>query len=151
MGGLLSRRDVNWIDEARKEFDQVFHRFFGHHLTPDGEAEAAAWRPSVDVSENEKAFVVKADLPSVDPKDVDISIRDGVLTVKGEKKTEKEEKKENYRRIERFQGSFYREIPMPSGVDESNITATTAKGVETISIPKKPEAQPKKIAVQPGE
>ena len=151
MSNLMSMRDVHWMDEARKEFDQLFHRVFGHHLVTNGEGSAAVWSPRVDVSENDKGFVVKADLPGVDPKDVDISIRDGVLMVKGEKKTEKEEKKENFHRIERFQGSFYREIPMPSGVDENNITATNAKGVITITIPKKPEAQPKKITLKSGE
>jgi len=148
MSNLMSMRDTSWMDEARKEFDQVFHRFFGHHLAPNGDGAAMTWSPRVDVSENDKVFVVKADLPGVDPKDVDISIRDGVLLVKGEKKTEKEEKKENFHRVERFQGSFYREIPMPSGVDENNISATTTKGVVTIIIPKKPEAQPKKVTVK---
>src|SRR5262249_51812025 len=145
MSNLISRRDFNWMEEARKEFDQVFHRFFGHHLAPNGEGAAAVWSPRMDISENEKSYIVKADLPGVDPKDVDISIRDGGLMIKGEKKAEREEKKVNFHRIERFQGSFYREIPMPSGVDENSITATTAKGVITITIPKMPEAQPKKI------
>ncbi|HLW64328.1 MAG TPA: Hsp20/alpha crystallin family protein [Gemmataceae bacterium] len=151
MSKLMSMREPTWMEEARKEFDDVFQRLFRHHLAPNGEGAALAWSPRVDVSETDKEFVVKADLPGVDPKDVDISIRDSVLTVKGEKKTEKEEKKENFHRVERFQGSFYREIPMPSGVDESSISATTAKGVVTVTIPKKPEAQPKKIPLKAGE
>jgi HSP20 family protein len=144
-------RDAHWFEEARNEFNELFHRFFGEGAAKNGENGFAAWSPRVDVSENEKAFVVKADLPGVDPKDVDITMREGVLTVKGEKKTEKEEKKENYHKVERFAGSFYRQIPMPVGVDENNVTATTAKGVVTITIPKKPEAQPKKIALKAGE
>jgi HSP20 family protein len=147
MSNLILLREP-WMEESRKEFDQMFHRFFGHHVAPNGDGAALVWSPRVDVSENEKAFLVKADLPGVDPKDVDISIRDGVLTVKGEKKTEKEEKKENFHRVERIQGSFYREIPLPSGADEGNITATTAKGVITVTIPKMLEAQPKKIPLK---
>jgi HSP20 family protein len=138
------------MEEARKEFDQMCHRLFGQSLATNGD-NGAIWSPRVDVSETEKAFVVKADLPGVDPKDVDISIHDRVLTVKGEKKTEKEEKKENFHRLERYSGSFYRQIPMPAGVDENHVSATTAKGVVVITIPKKPEAQPKKVALTPAE
>ncbi len=78
-------------------------------------------------------------------------VRDGILTIRGEKKEEHEEKQKNYHRVERFFGQFFRSIPLPVGADESNVTATSGKGVLTVTIPKKPEAQPKKIAVKSQE
>ncbi len=75
----------------------------------------------------------------------------GVLSLKGEKKEEKEEKKKNYHRVERFVGSFYRAIPLPAGADADKVVATTTKGVITVTVPKKAEMQPKKIAVKSQE
>jgi HSP20 family protein len=149
MTSVLPWRASHFLDDARKEVDDVFRRVFGK-IAEDGEelAVPAEWSPRVDVSETDKAITVKADLPGVDPKDVDVTVRDGVLTIKGEKKEEREEKKKNYQRMERFCGKFYRAISLPTGVDEDNIAAATAKGVVTVTIPKKPEAQPKKIAVK---
>ena len=101
------------------------------------------------VLEKIREFVVKADLPGVNPKDVDIQVVDNVLTLRGGKEEKKEEKKKNYHRIERFTGQFYRAIGLPAGADADKVTATTSNGTITVTIPKKPEAQPKKIAVQP--
>jgi HSP20 family protein len=103
----------------------------------------------VDVEETEKEIVVKADLPGVDPKDVEISVFDGSLVVKGEKKETKEEKKTNYHRVERFMGQFYREVPLPRGVDPEKIVAKSGQGVVTVTIPKKPEVLPKKVTIKP--
>ncbi|MCS7023065.1 MAG: Hsp20/alpha crystallin family protein, partial [Gemmataceae bacterium] len=82
-------------------------------------------------------------------KHIEIAIENGVLTVRGERKEEREEKKKNYHRVERFMGTFYRAIPLPPGVDPEKVSATSSNGVVTISIPKKPEAQPKRIVVTP--
>jgi HSP20 family protein len=136
----------NLFDRMRDEMDDMFRRTFGPVAEVNGDK--FTWAPSVDVEETDKEIFVKADLPGVDPKDIDITIRDGVLFLRGEKKFEKEEKEKNYHRIERFGGTFYRSIPLPVGANESNVTATTCKGVVTIAIPKKPEVQPKKVTVQ---
>ena len=140
------RSNANLVDVFRNEMDSLFESFFGEERG-NGQA-MKAWAPRVDVEETEKEIVVKADLPGVDAKDIDIEVVDNVLTVRGEKKEQKEEKKKNYHRVERFAGSFYRAIPLPTGTDANKVVATTANGTVTITIPKKAEAQPKKIPVQ---
>ena len=136
------------LDQMRTEMDDVFQRFFGLPAESKVNGANMTWAPRVDIQETEKAYIVKADLPGVDPKDVEVDVHDGILTVRGEKKEEKEEKHKNYHRSERFIGQFYRSLPLPAGADENNVQATSHKGVLTISIPKKPQAQPRKIAVK---
>lgn len=144
------RRTERWepFRQLQQEMDQVMQRFFGE--APEGAAQAGqqVWTPRVDVEEDDKAYVVKADLPGVDPKDVEISVVDNALVLRGHKTEERKEQKKNYHRVERFEGEFYREIPLPRGIDLDRIEARDAKGVVTVTIPKKAEAQPKKIAVQ---
>jgi len=148
---LVATRRSGTLDPIRlfqREMDQVLQRFLGE--VPEGAGNGlTAWAPRVDVEENDKQFLIKADLPGVDPKDVEITVAENSLILRGQKKEEREEKKKDYRMVERFEGQFYREIPLPRGVDTDKIQATTANGVLTITIPKKAEAQPKKIAVQP--
>jgi HSP20 family protein len=127
--------------------ESVFERFFGEPFGEIGTT-VKTWTPRVDVEETDMEMLVKADLPGVDAKDVEISVADGSLILKGEKKEEREEKKKNYHSVERFVGKFYREIALPSGTDPDKIAATSSKGVITVTIPKKPEAQPKKVAVK---
>ncbi len=95
--------------------------------------------PRVDVSETEKEYVLTAELPGMDEKDIDIAISNNVLTIKGEKREEHEEKDRNYYYMERSFGSFCREFPLPSEVDEDKIEATFKKGVLTVTLPKLPE------------
>ncbi|HJZ55070.1 MAG TPA: Hsp20/alpha crystallin family protein [Gemmataceae bacterium] len=132
------------LEPFRKEMEDMMERFFG------GEAgnrlAARTWAPRVDVEETDKEILVKADLPGVDPKAVEVSIENGVLTVRGEKK---EERKKNFHRVERFTGFFHRAVPLPPGIDAERVTASSSNGVVTVTIPKKAEAQPKKIAVTP--
>jgi len=134
------------LEPFRKEMEEMMERFFG---TENGNRTIQAWTPRVDVEETDKEILVKADLPGVDPKDVEISVENGVLTVRGEKKEQKEEKKKNYHRVERSAGAFYRAIVLPPSADAEKVNATSTNGVVTITIPKKTEAQPKKIAITP--
>ncbi len=143
------RRTIGALEPFRQEMEDLFERFFGEE--GGNGASARTWTPRVDVKETDKEIVVKADLPGVDVKDIDITVVGGVLTLRGEKREEKEEKKENYYRSERFVGRFYRELPLPPGVDPDKVFAASSKGLVTITIPKKPEAQPKKIAVKPQD
>lgn len=138
-----------FLEPFRKEMENVMEKFFGEETLNGRLAALRTWSPRVDVEETDKEILVKADLPGVDPKAVEITVQDGVLTVRGEKKEEKEEKKKNYHCSERFSGSFYRAVTLPPGADAEKVSATSANGVVTIAIPKKPEAQPKKISITP--
>jgi HSP20 family protein len=139
------RRATDVMGSFRTEMDDLFSRFFG--TEPMVALAGKAWAPRVDVSETEKEFVVRADLPGVDPKDVEVTVADGALILKGERKEEREEKAKNFHKIERFVGEFYREVPLPVGADPDKVAATTAKGVVTITVPKKAGALPKKVPV----
>ena len=145
------RRMGGVFEPFRQELDELFERFFPEPVESIGGEVMRAWAPRVDVEDTDREIIVKADLPGVDPKDVDIAVSEGSLILRGEKKEEREEKKKNYRAVERFVGQFYREIPLPAGTDKEKITATTSKGVVTVTIPKAPQAQPKKIAVKAQE
>ena len=145
------RRLGGALEPFRQELDDLFERFFAEPIEGNGGEVMRAWVPRVDVEETDKEFVVKADLPGVDPKDVDVSFRDGALVIKGAKKEKREEKGKNYQRMERFVGQFYREVVLPPGTDPEKITATCAKGVITVTVAKAPQAQAKKIAVKPQE
>ncbi len=140
---------ANLIEEARKEMEDVFRRLFGPMERIKEEDKLAAWSPRVDVSENDNEFLVVADIPGVDPKDVEVTIHEGVLSFKGEKKEEREEKKKNYHKMERFVGTFFRQIPLPAGADEEKVTETFANGTITVHVPKKPGTQPRRVEVRP--
>lgn len=109
-----------------------------------------AFNPSVDISETDKEIKLEAELPGMDEKDIDISISEDVLIIKGEKRQEKERKDQNYYFVERSYGSFSRQFPLPSSVDEDKIAASFRKGVLTITMPKRPEVvqQRKRIPVK---
>ncbi len=104
--------------------------------------------PSINISEDEKEIKVQAELPGMEAKDVDISLQDNNLVIQGEKKFEDEQKRDDYHRIERSYGSFYRSIPLPVKVDEENIKANFKNGVLNISLPKQEEARGKKIEIE---
>jgi HSP20 family protein len=137
---------MDLFQQLQREMDQLMQRFFNEAEGGTGRTDLVAWAPRVDVEEDDKQFVVKADLPGVDPKDVEVSVVENALVLRGQKKEEREKK--NYHRVERFEGQFYREIPLPRGIEADKIQAKSANGVVTVTIPKKAEAQPKKIAVQ---
>ncbi|MCB1020556.1 MAG: Hsp20/alpha crystallin family protein [Acidobacteria bacterium] len=99
-------------------------------------AGAKAWTPAVDIFEDEKEIVIKADLPEVKEEDLDVRVEDGQLTLKGERKFEHEEKKDNYHRVERRYGSFQRTFGLPENVDAENIVAKYDKGVLKVTLPK---------------
>jgi HSP20 family protein len=138
------------FETLRNEMDEVMRRFFGTAGEENGGA-LAAWAPRVDVEETDAAMLVKADVPGVDAKDVEVAVQDRTLTLRGEKRQDKEEKNKQYHRVERFAGSFFRSVPLPAEADLEKITATAEKGVVTVTIPKKPGTQPRKVMVKAKE
>jgi HSP20 family protein len=121
--------------------------------SPEGPEDAlttTSFAPPVDIYEDEHAIALKLEIPGIDEKDIDVRIDNNTLTVHGERKMEKEEKEENFRRVERQYGSFTRSFTLPSSVDLGQISADYAKGVLKIKLAKKAESKPKQIKVNVG-
>ena len=106
------------------------------------------WRPAVDIREEKDRYVILADLPGVDPKDIEITMEKGVLTIKGERVSEEKEAHEGYSRVERVRGTFYRRFSLPDSADADNIQASGRNGVLEIVLPKMAKEQPRKISVK---
>jgi len=106
------------------------------------------WRPAVDIKEEENRFLIEADVPGVDPKDIEITMENGVLTVRGERTDETRKEGEGYTRVERVRGNFYRRFSLPDTADAERIEAQGKNGVLEITIPKKEKAKPKRIAIK---
>jgi HSP20 family protein len=134
------------MDVLRREMDRVFDRFFEPRW--DEVESAGEWAPKVDVSETKDAVVVKAEIPGVEQKDINVSLQDQVLTITGEKHQEKEEKSEKYHRVERSWGAFTRALPMPVAVSGDKVTASFKDGMLTVTLPKAPEAKGTTIPVK---
>jgi HSP20 family protein len=134
--------------ETQNPLSRLFSRAFAG---PADALSARAWSPAVDVYETDQEVVLKAELPGVDPKDVDVRVEEGTLYLKGERKLEKETKEEGYQRVERCYGSFMRSFPLPAGVDADKATAEYKNGVLTLTLPKREEAKPRTIKIQPSK
>lgn len=112
-----------------------------------GDAVATDWVPSVDVKEEADRWVVHADVPGVDPADIEVSMADGALTIRGSRKSESTDERDGWRRVERVSGSFYRRFTLPDTADAAGIKAASKHGVLELTIPKQPKVQPKRITV----
>ena len=130
----------------QQEIDRLFHDFGRGLPAFDG----SDLLPRMDVSETDKALELTAELPGLEEKDVEINFADGILTIRGEKKSEKEEKDKNYRLVERNYGSFARSVELPAGVDAAAIQATLDKGVLKVTVAKPAPSVSKKIEVKPA-
>lgn len=137
------------LSSLRREMDNLWNRFFGE--TPLARRVAEEWWPTVDMSETKDSFIVKAELPGLDAKDVEVSISGDVLTIKGEKKKEEEEKDEHHYRAERYYGSFQRSFQLPTSIKADKIEAAFDKGVLKVTLPKVEEAKKKRIEVKVTE
>ena len=138
-------REFNTLQER---MNRLFHDSYG-----EGREEAlttSSFAPPVDVYEDEHNVTLKIEVPGIDEKDIDVRIENNTLTVHGERKFEKEEKEENFRRVERQYGSFTRTFTLPNTVDVDKVSASYDKGVLKIALPKKAEAKPKQIKVNVG-
>lgn len=134
------------IARLRQEMDDMFGRLFGGSL--DVPRVGAAWGPRMDLAETEKEITVSAEIPGVRPGDIDVSVTGNILTIRGEKKGDKEERRADYHYVERQYGSFQRSIQLPVTVDAAKVDASFKDGVLTVSLAKHPEARPKRIPVK---
>jgi HSP20 family protein len=130
------------LSSIRRQMDRLLDTFFERE-----EAPAGIWAPEIDVSENSDEFVVKADIPGINEKDLSVILSGDNLIIKGERKEEKEEKGKHFHRVERRYGSFQRSIPLPVAVDSDKIKAEYSNGVLEIHLPKTAEAKPKEIKI----
>lgn len=126
----------------------IFDRFFNDLELPDVFGEERVLVPAFDISETEKEYVITGEIPGVYPKDLDLTLTDGCLTIKGEKKQEDEEKNENYHRVERHYGSFQRSFRIPDKVKTDELDATYKDGILKITLPKAETREVKKIEVK---
>jgi len=131
---------------TQREFDRLFKEAFTPFF---GEAELSTrtWAPAVDIFETESDIVLKAELPGVNPNDVEIKVEDSTLYLKGERKFEKEVKEESYHRIERSYGSFARSFSLPNSINAEKVKAEYKDGLLTLTLPKREEAKPRAIKI----
>ena len=143
---LMRYEPLNLLNQLQREVNRLFEtsRFgdeeTGHML--------ADWTPAVDIKEEPNQFVIHADLPGVDVKDIEVSLENGVLTLKGQRASEKKEETEQYRRVERVRGTFLRRFSLPDVADAEKVSAKCKDGVLEVVVPKREAAQPRRIAIE---
>lgn len=150
---LLTRwepvRELSNLQNRLNRMNRLFHESFTSE-SPEEALATTNFAPPVDIYEDEHTISLKMEVPGIDEKDIDVKVDGNTLTVHGERKLEKDEKEENYRRIERQYGSFIRSFTLPSSVDPNQVSAHYDKGVLMIDLAKKAEAKPKQIKVNVG-
>ena len=147
--GWESLRELSAMQDRMNRMNRLFRESYG----PEGPEEAlttTSFAPPVDIYEDEHTITLKMEVPGIDEKEIDVRIENNTLTVHGERKIEKEEKEENFRRVERQYGEFTRSFTLPSSVDPGQVSAHYDKGVLKINLAKKAEAKPKQIKVTVG-
>jgi HSP20 family protein len=135
------------LKQFHQDLDQLFTQP-NEQESGDSTIATSAWVPRVDLKEETNQFVLEADIPGVDPKDIEITMENGVLTIKGERHITNKEEKNSYKRVERLHGVFHRRFSLPETADPERITASGKHGVLQIVIPKRQVAQARKISVQ---
>jgi HSP20 family protein len=143
---LVSYEPWALVNRLHAQLDQAFNRTTDTTATTS--APSVSWIPRVDIYEEAERFVVLADVPGVEAKDIDITADKGVLTIRGERRIEKTDSGKNgYERVERTSGSFLRRFTLPESANTESITAKQTNGVLEVSIPKHPQVQPRRISV----
>src|ERR1700679_3269451 len=141
----ITRRDQSRGFALQNEVNRLFDDSFSRDLS--GHADLATWAPAVDIYETENELVVKADLPDLQDKDIDVRVENNTLTIRGERKFEKDVSEDNFLRIERSYGSFMRSFSLPNTVNSENIRAEYRNGVLTLHMAKREESKPKQIKI----
>jgi HSP20 family protein len=147
---LVRWEPVRELSSLQNDMNRLFNTFFDTPTGGNGPGGARRWIPAMDLVETEDHFVLKADLPGLSEEDVNIDVEDDVLTISGERKSEHEDKREGYVRVERSYGSFRRSLTLPEGVEPEAVTATFDRGVLEVRIPKPEERKPRRVAIQVG-
>lgn len=147
MSMLTSYEPWSLLNQFRRDLDHLFGQTVSHSDN-DSAIATSSWVPAVDIKEEPEQFVLEADIPGIEPKDIEISMEGGVLTIRGERRLEQVENQKNYKRVERLYGTFYRRFSLPDTADADNIKASGKHGVLQITIPKRELAQPRKITVE---
>jgi HSP20 family protein len=143
------RQDIDRSGASlQREMNRLFEDFFTGDLFVQPFRAIGEWRPALDVAETDASVIVKADLPGLEVKDLDVSIRGDILTIRGEKKEEKEEKTKSYHRVERHYGSFERSVRLPATVKADQVKASFKNGVLQIEMPKTEEAKEKTVRIK---
>jgi HSP20 family protein len=142
---LLRNEPWNIMHQLQEELARAFDERLGRS---DRGSSIADWVPAVDLREEDSRFVLHADLPGVEPKDIEVTMEDGVLTLRGKRELENREEREGYRRVERVNGTFYRRFTLPDTADADAISARSNQGVLEVTIPKQPKLQPRRIPVE---
>lgn len=145
---LRKREGFSDLEQIQHEVNRLFNTSLSRWLDDDRGLMESAWNPATEMRESKDSIVVIVDVPGVAREDIDVSVHGDQLTVKGEKKQEKEEKEKGYVRSERFYGSFMRSITLPCEVDAARVDASYKDGVLKLMLPKKEEAKPQQIQVK---
>lgn len=137
----------NMLNDVNNLFENLLQR----RNADNSYVETSHWMPAVDIKEDPNQFVLYADLPGVDKDKIEIAMENNILTIKGDRQEEHKEENDNYSRVERIKGSFYRRFTLPDTADSEKISAKTKNGVLEVIIPKKEKAQPRRITIKAEE
>lgn len=139
-----------WVQHVgfQNELKSALDKLFGEpNDTDQSNVVTSQWTPRVDIKEETNRFVILADVPGVDPKNIEVHMEKGILTIKGERQSETKEESERFTRVERSRGVFYRRFALPDSADAEGVSATGKHGVLEITIPKRPETTPRRIQI----
>ncbi|MBV9165878.1 MAG: Hsp20/alpha crystallin family protein [Solirubrobacterales bacterium] len=147
---LIRWEPARELNSLQSEMNRLFNTFFDTPLPNGGAVGQRRWLPAMDLVETDEDFLLRADLPGLSEEDVNIELEDNVLTISGERKSEHEQRKEGFYRVERASGSFSRSLTLPEGVNPEAIKASFDRGVLEVRIPKPEERKPRKVAISFG-
>ena len=142
------REGFSDLENIQHEMNRLFNTSLSRWVSDDRGLLESAWNPSIDIHESQDYIIVRADLPGVAKEDIDVAVNGDTLTIKGEKKQEKEEKDKEYIRSERFYGSFAKSVTLPCEIDTTKVDAQYKDGVLKLMLPKREEAKPKQIQIK---
>ncbi|GAB4371584.1 MAG: Hsp20/alpha crystallin family protein [Calditrichia bacterium] len=146
---LVSWRPTRYLMDFENEVSRLINSFFASEDSTDGEVkQSIEWYPRVDIRESKDEFILTAEIPGVEKEDIEVVLKDDVLTISGERKKEKEEKDVNYHRVERNYGKFCRSFRIPAQIQQEKISASYKNGILELHLPKAEEVKPKSIEVK---